>query len=95
MKTSIKLALVTLAFAGAPLMSSHPASAQVAVVVPGGNIAFGYNDGYWDRSHSWHTWNTPAEATQYRTENQSHYYDYKHDRDGDGWREKDTWWDHH
>jgi hypothetical protein len=96
MRGTIKIALVALAFAGAPLMAAHPASAQVAVSVNGGGIAFGYTDGYWDTAHAWHPWGSPAEAAAWRDAHHDHYYEYKHDRDHDqGWRESEHWWEHH
>lgn len=72
-----------------------PAKADsVTVTVPG--IAFGYTDGYWDQSHHWHAWRNRREAEAFRKRDRSHYYNWKHDRDADhGWREHDTWWDHH
>lgn len=30
------------------------AHAAVSVQFDSGNVAFGYSDGYWDRSHQWH-----------------------------------------
>lgn len=97
MNKSIKLALATLAFGGAIAAVQAPALADhvtVAVGVPG--IAFGYNDGYWDRDHAWHAWKDRDEAARWRAEHADHYYDYRHDRDrGQGWRDADRWWDRH
>jgi hypothetical protein len=57
--------------------------------------AFGYDDGYWDQGHAWHTWATPDAAVTFRREHHDHYYDWHHDRDADkGWREHDTYWNH-
>jgi len=83
--------------AGGSLTAAPPAAAQsVGVEVnPGGGIAFGYTDGYWDQGHHWHAWRNANEAAQWREEHRDHYYAYKHDRDHDeGWRANDTWWHH-
>ncbi len=97
MRSSIKIALIALAVSGGSLALSVPAmAADVVVVEPAGGIAFGFNDGYWDRGHTWHTWRNQEEMTTYRTTNHEHYYEYKHDRDPDGgWHEKERYWDHH
>ncbi len=31
-----------------------------------GDVAFGYNDGYWDNNHSWHRWSNDGEYRNYR-----------------------------
>jgi len=98
MRNSIKIALIAIAVGGGSLAAGLPAMADSVTVttttVPGGGIAFGYNDGYWDRAHGWHAWGNPDEVTTYRTTNKEHYYEYKHDRDPDqGWHEKETWWE--
>jgi hypothetical protein len=90
--------IIVLGLAGASLAISTPASAQdvgVGVHVGGvgvgigiglGNIAFGYQDGYWDRNHQWHNWQNDQELRDYRNAPNNHYYDWKHDRDSDqGW----------
>ena len=97
MRSSIKIALIALAVGDGSLAAGVPAMAESSVTISTPGIAFGYNDGYWDRGHAWHAWENPAAMTTYRTTNTTHYYDYKHDRDADqGWRDKDTgWWDKH
>ncbi len=51
------------------------------------NIAFGYNDGYWDNGHQWHTWGQGQDYRSYRDHAGSHYYNYNHDRDHNmGWQ---------
>ena len=101
MRSSMQIALIALAVSGGSLALVTPAMAADSVSVtttttgPGG-IAFGYNDGYWDQGHTWHTWRNQEEMTTYRTANSTHYYEYKHDRDPDGgWREHERYWDHH
>jgi hypothetical protein len=69
-----------------------PAKADVAVTFDTGSVAFGYNDGYWDRAHAWHAWPNVNAASDYRTHYTEHYYDRRHDElPGGGWREE-HWW---
>ncbi len=100
MNSKIKaLALGLAVLGGTMTIAAVTAPAQAADVVVGvnaGGIAFGYQDGYWDRDHNWHAWRDQQEAAKWREANHDHYYDYKHDRDHDqGWREQDHYWDHH
>ncbi len=97
MQRIVKAALVTLALAGGSLAIGAPAMADsVAVGVGPGGIAFGFNDGYWDREHHWHAWENAAAATRWREANREHFFAWKHDRDKDmGWRESDRYWDRH
>ena len=54
-----------------------------------GNVAIGYNDGYWDRGHVWHAWEKPEYRERYRVDKGAEYHDWKHDRDKDmGWHER-------
>ena len=101
MRGSVKIALIALAVGVGSLAAGLPAMAEsvtsssstTTTTYPGGGIAFGYNDGYWDRAHGWHAWKDQNETTTYRTTSKEHYYEYKHDRDPDqGWHEKETWW---
>jgi hypothetical protein len=92
-------AIVAIGLAGATLAISAPASAQVGIGVNVGGIgvgvgigvgdvAYGYRDGYWDRSHQWHHWQNEQQATYYRGAPGNQYYDWNHDRDRDmGWHE--------
>jgi hypothetical protein len=72
-----------------------------------GDVAFGYQDGYWDRAHQWHPWRNEQEMRDYRGAPGNQFYDYRHDRDSDqGWRGltlavgdvafgyQDGYWDH-
>jgi hypothetical protein len=97
MRSSIKIALLALAIGGSSLSAGIPAQAGVDINIgPAGGIAFGYNDGYWDRAHTWHAWKNDDEARAYRESNKEHYYEYKHDRDPDGgWRDNEHYWDKH
>jgi hypothetical protein len=87
--------LLGAALIGGSLLAGIPAiAADVSVGVGNGGIAFGYNDGYWDRGRNWHAWQNREEADHWRAENREHYYDRGHDSDRDhGWRNSDRYWD--
>jgi hypothetical protein len=90
MRPTIKAVLLTLAVAGAST------SLAGCVVAPGGgDVAFGYNDGYWDRDHHWHGWESAQQAARFRDTNVSHFYNRNHDADRDqGWNDNDRYWEH-
>jgi hypothetical protein len=75
---------------GGGMMMGGP-GVGIAVGVPGfevgiGDIAFAYNDGYWDRWHRWHAWHNDAERIWWRDHYHDRYGDWRHDRDHDmGW----------
>jgi hypothetical protein len=79
-----KMALVAVALAAAPTMAfSQSVSFNL------GNVAIGYNDGYWDRAHNWHAWERAEHRDAYRAEKSAEYHEWKHDRDRDmGWHER-------
>ena len=102
-------AIVTLGLAGTVLAVSGPANADSARIrVDYSNVAFGYQDGYWDRDHRWHHWRNHREMRDYRNAPGNQYSDYRHDRDdNNGWRGdlsvnvsdvasgyQDGYWDH-
>jgi hypothetical protein len=103
MHNTLNGAFIALALTGAALTVTGPADAQgvgvgvnvggvgvnVGVGVGLGNIAYGYQDGYWDNDHQWHNWANDQEMQNYRRAHGSQYNDYKHDRDPDqGWHRK-------
>lgn len=76
----------------APLPKAH---AAVSVQFDGGNVAFGYSDGYWDRGHQWHRWPSTAVRNDWHKQNGAHYYGHAHTHDrGAGWRDNDHYWEH-
>jgi len=92
-KHLFKAAAIALAFAGstvATLSIATPANAADTVVTfDPGTVRYGYNDGYWDNSHSFHNWAAPEHMTTYRSSKGSQYFDYAHTRDSNqGWIEK-------
>ena len=69
------------------------AQAGTRIVVDFGAVAFGFEDGYWDRDHRWHDWQRREDWDHYRTAYREHAYAWRHDRDRDnGWR--DEYWRH-
>lgn len=97
MSTSIKTALLAFALIGGSLTLGSAAKADSVTIATGpGGIAFGYDDGYWDREHRWHEWRNHEEAERWRAENREHYFARRHDREEhEGWRDDDRWWDRH
>ena len=88
-----KAAAIALAIAGTTVATASimtPVSAaDVVVTFDPGTVRYGYNDGYWDHSHAWHTWAQPEHIQTYRAYKGAEYYDYAHSRDPDqGWRER-------
>jgi hypothetical protein len=49
-----------------------------------GDIAFAYDDGYYDRAHRWHAWRHARERDWYRAHYTHSYRGWRHDRDHDG-----------
>lgn len=94
MKGIFSVAMAAAILAGSALVTAKAADVTVAVGPGAPAIAFGYNDGYWDRTHNWHQWRDREEAAKWRETNREHYYDRKHDAEKDmGWRQE-TWWEH-
>jgi hypothetical protein len=94
MKRTVQAVLVAVALS-APAFAPVAARADVSVTFDPGGVAYGYQDGYWDRGHHWHGWPNAAAAREWRERNHEHYYDRRHDRErGEGWR-GDSWWEHH
>jgi len=87
MKT-LKLLLAAGALTVAGLAASAPASAQPSSFsFRVGDVAIGYSDGYYDRSHRWHNWRNAREHRWYRTNyasNRGYYRSMRRDSDRDG-----------
>ena len=81
-------ALIALALTSTALATQSTASAaRVGIALDFGNVAFGYQDGYWDRGHRWHRWHH-GEMARYQLVSANHYYGWRHDRDADhGWHD--------
>jgi hypothetical protein len=98
MHIALRGAFIALALTGATLTSvgaARAADVGVSVRAPGvsfslGEVAIGYNDGYWDKSHQWHEWQNTDHRDAYKSAKGSEYHEWKHDRDPDqGWHEGD------
>jgi hypothetical protein len=92
-KNFIKIAAIAIAVGGSAVSSlaiMTPASAaDVVVQFDPSTVRYGYNDGYWDHSHAWHTWAAPEHVTTYKSYKGAQYYDYAHTRDtNQGWIER-------
>ena len=97
MKAIMSMAVAAALLGGASLMGGSPAQAADVHVAagPAPVIAFGYNDGYWDREHRWHNWRNRAEMARWREANREHFFARRHDREHDqGWR-NERWWERH
>lgn len=91
---SAQAALIAALLAAGTLTWPAPAHAAVSVQFDSGSVAFGYSDGYWDRSHQWHRWPTATTRNTWRDHNRGHYYSHAHTRGhGGGWRDNDHWWE--
>jgi hypothetical protein len=103
MHKTLKSMAIVLGLAGATVAMTSPAGAQgvgvglhvgpiglgIGVGDNYGNVAYGYQDGYWDHHHTWHRWQNDDEMNRYRALQGNHYNDWRHDRDHDmGWRDE-------
>jgi hypothetical protein len=88
-------ALVAALLAASALTPMTAAHAAVTVQFDAGNVAFGYSDGYWDRSKQWHRWPSTAARTDWRAHNRTHYSSQAHTHaNGWGWNDSNHWWEH-
>jgi len=87
MRTSLKILLAAGVLSAASL-ATVPASAQpTSFSFRVGDVAMGFNDGYYDRYHRWHHWRSAREHNWYRSHYVNDYRGYRHrgwDRDRDG-----------
>ena len=78
MKKIVHTAIIAIGLAGASLtMTSTPSIAGVSINLDFGNVAVGYQDGYWDNSHRWHQWRNDDEMHQYRSKHRHNYNNWK------------------
>jgi hypothetical protein len=85
MKTMMKTLLAASLLCGAGLVAAAPASAQPSgFSFRIGDVAFAYDDGYYDRGHRWHAWRHARERDWYRSHYRTSYRAMRHDRDHDG-----------
>jgi len=89
MKVVLAGAVAAVALAGASLLPTAPARAQVNIGISfhEGDVMYAYRDGWWDHGHRWHPWRSEAERIWWRDHYHDRYWDWRHDRDPDmGWR---------
>jgi hypothetical protein len=88
MKSSFKILLAAGALSMAGAIVSAPVLAQPThFSFRVGDVAMGYNDGYYDRNRNWHRWHDWREHNWYRAHYSDSYRGYRHrgwDRDRDG-----------
>lgn len=78
MKKIIHAAIIAAGLTGACLaMTSTPSMAGVSINLDFGNVAVGYQDGYWDNNHRWHQWRDANEMYRYRTKHRHNYNNWK------------------
>jgi hypothetical protein len=88
MNRTLSAAILAIGLAGAMLAATGgvATAAGASVTFNLGDIAFGYNDGYWDHGHKWHAWQNKDDMQSYRTAQNNQYHDWKHTRDSNqGW----------
>lgn len=90
-KMSLMLAATAVALSCGAASAAHydrhdHGRSNTVLTVGFGDIAFGYNDGYWDNSHRWHRWNSTRDFHNYR-DHGNNYHRWNHNRDHDnGWQ---------
>ena len=85
MKNSLKILLAAGVLCTAGLTGTVPASAQPSSFsFRVGDVAIGYQDGYYDRGRQWHSWRDGRERNWYRARYNHSYRSMRHDRDHDG-----------
>jgi hypothetical protein len=90
MNRIFKTAALAIAMAGVSTLSLGTAfAADIVVQFDPSTVQYGYNDGYWSRTHEWHAWEKPEHREIYQKTPNVQYYEYAHTRDPDqGWRVK-------
>jgi hypothetical protein len=79
MKSVFQAALLSGAVAVGIFAMLPPAAAQLGISINLGDVAVGYQDGYWDHHHHWHAWRNHNDWTQYRQAHPENYHDWRHD----------------
>jgi hypothetical protein len=61
--------------------------ASTGITFSFGDVAIGYQDGYWDNSHRWHKWRNRGDHDNYRRQHGDNYRNGYHNRYRDnGWQ---------
>jgi len=95
MRMLLKSAAIALALAGTMLATTGASCAdgfaistsnhgrdhaRTGVSFDFGNVAYGYQDGYWDNGHRWHRWRNRGDHDNYRDQYHDNYRDGRHNR---------------
>ncbi len=88
MKNSIKMMLVAAAIGTAGIVGTLPVVAQSGFTFRAGDVAFGFQDGYYDRKNQWRSWRNARERDLYRAKYRDTYRGYRRDQDRDGIRDR-------
>jgi len=90
MRTLGFAAVITGLMAAATLgVSSHARANDMRFSFDVGNVAFAYNDGWWDNDHHWHKWHSRHEARMFKDHYHDRYHDWKHTREHNhGWHDR-------
>jgi len=98
MRVLLKGAAIALALAGMTLATvgiSNAAGFTITTSNHGntgisfsfGDVAYGYQDGYWDNSHRWHKWRNSRDQQDYRNHSGNNYRSGNHTHyHGQGWQ---------
>jgi len=102
MRMFLKGAAIALALAGTMLVAAGTANAagitfttndrgrdhgSTGISISFGDVAYGYQDGYWDNGHRWHNWRNRHDRDNYRGQHGDNYRNGNHGRySGQGWR---------
>jgi hypothetical protein len=97
----LKGAAIALALVGTTFATAGPSNAQsfgvhssdrgrdhgnTSVSFSFGDVAYGYQDGYWDNGHAWHNWRNDRDRQYYRDRYHDNYRNgYHHRYRGQGW----------
>ncbi|HTW36555.1 MAG TPA: hypothetical protein VMD53_18195 [Rhizomicrobium sp.] len=81
MTSFIRVAVLSAVTSLCALAVVPPALAQVGISLNFGDVAVGYQDGYYDSHHHWHHWAHPNDYQAYSRAHPEHYHAYTHDRD--------------
>ena len=104
MRMLLKGAAIAMALVGTTFATAGPSNAQsfgihtsdrghdrsgTSVSFSFGDVAYGYRDGYWDRSHRWHRWHNRHDHDNYRSQYGDNYRSGYHSRyRSQGWRDR-------
>ena len=103
MRMLLKGAAIALALAGTMVVTTGASSAAgfaitssnnngynrggTAISFSFGDVAYGYQDGFWDNSHRWHNWRNSRDQRDYRNHHGNNYRSGNHTRyHGQGWQ---------